>query len=391
MSTIKRLILSCILFAAAASGMVAAALYLPSSLPTDSDFGAIYNAALAFRHGVPIYDFPAVSALAARDFGVPVEKFFLIPFLYPPWYVLFAFYLAFLPMRAAAVLWFEINLMMFFLSVWLLTAGWNRRARPFAFFLALIFPPVLGGLSVGQYGFPVLLGGSLLFYALRRERAALAALGMILLTFKPHLGALIFLSALAWLFHQKTGFTRRALKLIFGALAVIFFSGFIADPKWMLDYPATLFGNQNTHNVEACARLCANLPFAVSHWLFDGYLAAAAAIGIFILVLCAALLFPLRPVLLKSPVLMIAAAALISLLASPYLFNYDFILLLLPFAALLGQTQKNVYKIAVLACYTMPLPAFLLLGRGGNFFLILASILAACVFYLYLKSTSAQS
>ncbi len=68
-----------------------------------------------------------------------------------------------------------------------------------AFPLALFFLPVLGALSVGQYDFPVLLGTSLLIYSLRKENVALTVLGIVLLTFKPHVGALILLAVLGWL------------------------------------------------------------------------------------------------------------------------------------------------------------------------------------------------
>ena len=174
----------------------AIALYIPNSLPAHSDFSAIYNTNLALVNRVPIYDLEAVEAIAVKASGLPPENFFLARFPYPPWYALSTFYLGLLPAKAAATLWFEINLIMLFLSVWLLTDGWAGRSRLIAFPLALFFLPVLGALSVGQYDFPVLLGTSLLIHSLRKENITLTTLGAALLTFKPHLGALILLSAL---------------------------------------------------------------------------------------------------------------------------------------------------------------------------------------------------
>ena len=104
------------------------------------------------------------------------EKFFLARFPYPPWYALSTFYLGWMPAKAAATLWFELNLVMLFLSVWLLTDGWPGRWTLIAFPLALFFLPVLGALSVGQYDFPVLLGTSLLIYSLRKENVPLTVL-----------------------------------------------------------------------------------------------------------------------------------------------------------------------------------------------------------------------
>ena len=146
--------------------------------------------------------------------GIPPDKFFLARFPYPPWYALSTFYLGLMPAQHAGALWFELNLVMLFLSVWFLTDGWNGRLRLISFPLALFFLPVLGALSVGQYDFPVLLGTSLLIYSLRKENVALTTLGAVLLTFKPHIGALILLSVLGWLIVSRSDYGRRATRSI---------------------------------------------------------------------------------------------------------------------------------------------------------------------------------
>src|ERR1044071_1957913 len=85
------------------------ALYVPNSLPAHSDFSAIYNTDLALVHRVPIYDLEKVEALAVQYAEIPPEKFFLARFPYPPWYALSTFYLGWMPPKAAATLWFELN------------------------------------------------------------------------------------------------------------------------------------------------------------------------------------------------------------------------------------------------------------------------------------------
>ena len=133
-----------LLVIAIAVGMFAVALYVPNILPAGSDFSALYNTNLALVNGIPIYDLPQVEALAQQHSGLPAEKFFLARFPYPPWYALSTFYLGLLPARVAVTLWFELNLVMLFLSVWFLTDGWSGRLRLLAFPLALFFLPVLG-------------------------------------------------------------------------------------------------------------------------------------------------------------------------------------------------------------------------------------------------------
>ena len=68
--------------------LVLIALYVPTSLPTNSDFSAIYNTDLALVHRVPIYDLEKVQALAVQYTGIPREKFYMARFPYPPWYAL---------------------------------------------------------------------------------------------------------------------------------------------------------------------------------------------------------------------------------------------------------------------------------------------------------------
>jgi len=224
--------------------MAAIALYVPASLPSGSDFSALYNTDLALVNGVPIYDLEAVEAVAVKASGIPPEKFFLARFPYPPWYALSTFYLGLMPAQAAATLWFEINLVMLFLSIGFLTDGWDGRLRLIAFPLGLLFLPVIGALSVGQYDFPVLLGTSMLVYSLRRENLPLTVLGVILLTFKPHVGALVLVGrgtkAPGWVAEILAARDRGHAAPTFMPDG-LYLSGIEYDPRFGL--PATLSGH----------------------------------------------------------------------------------------------------------------------------------------------------
>jgi hypothetical protein len=359
--------------------MFVIALYVPNSLPTNSDFSALYNTDLALVNRVPIYDLPKVERLAQQHSGIPRENFFLARFPYPPWYALSTFYLGLMTAQAAATLWFELNLVMLFLSIWFLTDGWSGRLRLIAFPLALFFLPVLGALSVGQYDFPVLLGTSLLIYSLRKENAALTIFGAVLLTFKPHVGALILLSAMGWLIGSRSSLGRRVIRPLISAGVILLAIGFIADPAWIISYPKMLLNYQNEGNVSACSE-CASLPVWLSRWFFDGSLSTATMIAVVILVILVILFYFVRSSLL-APEFLCTAALLITLLVSPYLYNYDFLLLLVPFAVL-AKRGNLLQIIIVLICYFIPSFALLLLGRAGNISLILVTIVLAALLYL---------
>src|SRR6266508_131865 len=361
--------------------MFAVALYVPNSLPVNSDFSAIYNTDLALVNRIPIYDLPKVEVLAQQHSGIPPENFFLARFPYPPWYALSTFYLGFMSGRAAVTLWFELNLVMLFLSVWFLTDGWSGRLRLIAFPLALFFLPVLGALSVGQYDFPVLLGTSLLFYSLRKENVALTTLGAVLLTFRPHVGALILLSVFGWLIGSRSTFERGALRAVIIAGVLLFIIGFIADPSWIITYPKMLLSYQNEGNVSACSE-CASLPVWLSRWFFNGSLSTATVIAVVLFVVLAFTFYFVFP-LFKTHEFLLTAALLITLLVSPYLYNYDFLLLLVPFAVL--PRRGNLLQIIiVLLCYFIPSFSLLLLGRAGNISLILVTIVLFALLYLHM-------
>ncbi len=332
---------------------------------------------------IPIYDLEKVEALAVQYAGIPAEDFFLARFPYPPWYALSTFYLGLMTARSAGTLWFELNLVMLFLSVWLLTDGWSGRMRLVAFPLALFFLPVLGALSVGQYDFPVLLGTSLLIYSLRRENVGLTVLGMVLLTFKPHLGTLILLAALGWLIYRGGIFGRRVMRPLIIAGVILFAAGFIADPTWVVSYPKMLLGYQNEGNVSSCSE-CASLPVWISRWFFDGSLTAAGGIAIVLLILFIAA-FILSRSLWKPHELLLTAALLVTLLVSPYLYNYDFLMLLVPFAVLIHKGNL-VEKIIVPLCYLVPTFALIIYGRSGNFALILVSVILIILLYIRAKN-----
>ena len=82
---------------------------------------------------------------------------------------------------------------------------------------------------------------------------------------------------------------------------------------------------------------------------------------------------------------MILSALLITLLISPYLYNYDFILLLVPFA-LLVNTGNPLQRIAVIVCYLVPTFAIALYGRAGNISLLAVTIVIVVLLLLTIKS-----
>ena len=106
----------------------------------------------------------------------------------------------------------RVNLGLLAVSVSLLTPGWKPFPRSLALLAAVLFIPTFGLLVVGQYTLPVLLGAALFIHAARKGSSSLAATGLLLLTFKPHIGGLILLACLAWLLLERTPFSLHTLQ-----------------------------------------------------------------------------------------------------------------------------------------------------------------------------------
>jgi hypothetical protein len=356
--------------------LIALAIALTAVLPPPADFYLLYTANLGVIHRVPIYDTPALGALALAQTPEMARAHTLYPYPYPPWYPLATFYLGFFPMNLAATLWFELNLVMLFIATRLLTEKWPPLLRLVAFPLALLFLPVIGTLAVGQCDFPVLLGVALLISALRKENVPLTALGAALLTFKPHIGGLILLATLVYLFARRDPFAGRAFRAILLAGFFLALAGFIADPAWPVTYPGALFNYQDAKHITTCSE-CANLPIFASRWFFDGSLKQAAIIAVALLMVFSVLFLRFYAILVKSPEVCLTAALLVTLLVSPYLYNYDFMLLLIPLGLLLKTRRGFFVNLALGLCYVIPTVALALLGRDGNPSLLLATLTLA--------------
>lgn len=360
--------------------------YLPLPVPPYLDFQVIYHAGMGLLRGIPLYDHAEQLNMIAGLSGVRADQVFVLPFPYPPWYALAAFPLFFLPIQIAARLWFETNVSMLMLSVFLLTHGWKPWKRLASFPLALLFLPVLGALFVGQYVFPVLLGMALFIYALRHEKPIFIALAAVLLTFKPHLGSLVLFAGLFSLWLRSDTFGARSLLVTTLAGAFLFAVGFLADPLWPRNYFASLIRFRSIEEVTRCD-LCASFPVWLSSLTGLGGIDLGFWFAGLVLFVIAFFLFKRGKQFFNLPGWLIACFAVITLLVSPYLLNYDFVLLLIPLFLITSQAQDWWEWSLTGAIYLLPWIGLGLFGRGGNVALILSAVLVAIWFYQRTKRT----
>ena len=380
----RKIVLSILIIVLLLAAMLAIALYVPNSLHTNSDFLAIYDADLRLLQHIKPYDYQGQIHLIAKQTATSAENIYVPQFPYPPWFALSTFYLGLLPIQSAATLWFEINLVMLFLTVWFLSADWHPRLRLFSFLAPFFFISIIGTLGVGQYDFPVLLGSAILIYSIRHRYIALTSIGAALLTFKPHVGIPIFIAVLLYFFLLRDLFSRRALVWIFSGMAFLSIIGLIADPLWLIDYPLSFLTYQTGADIASCTA-CDSLPsWLAIHLIPNSTLSQMTLIGAALFVVLVLIFGSIGSRLLKSPDYLLNVSLLIVLLANPHLYNYDFILLIIPFALLAEESHSWLERIGLILLYLFPFFAIVVFGRSiGDPSLLFVTLILAALIYIH--------
>ena len=242
-----------------------------------------------------------------------------IPFGYPPAFLLLASPFALLPYPAAAVTWVILT--------WAAYAAAVRLWAPKAFWPAMAMPPVLINAITGQAGF-LLAALFIAGMALLPKRPLLGGLLLGLIVVKPQLGIVLPFALAAG--REWRAFAGAALSSAGVLLLGLLVFGWQSYQAW--------FGNAQLYSSvvadglagwQRMASVYAALRFdglgAAPAWIAQGLVAVAA--------LAAACLLWRRS---ADPGARAAALAAATALASPYLFGYDNLLLIMPLAWLLA-------------------------------------------------------
>jgi len=364
---LRRILLILLIAVVVIGAMVATALYVPLPLNPYLDFQVLYRANQGILQGIPLYDRAGQAQMVAENLGVTVDQVFVLPFPYPPWYALATLPIAVLPVDIAVRVWFLLNIAMLLVSVWLMTDGWQPWKRLFSFIVAPLFFPILGALIVGQYVFPTLLGMALLVYALQRKNTTSIALGMALITFKPHVGIFLLLAVVIHLLLGRDEFGRRAFWSVAATGAILFAVGFIADHNWPVNYWQSLF---EFKDVSKC-QLCVSLPItitAIAGGSFDQAIGVSFILFIGLTILC------VKPFPALNNEGLVSLFTCMALLVNPYLQNYDFAFAVIPLFVVVHAADRISTWLVVLTVFLLP-SLGLFVGRAGSPTLLISTII----------------
>jgi arabinofuranan 3-O-arabinosyltransferase len=295
-------------------------LVAPDGTGVQSDFVNVWAAGKLAWQGRPAaaYDWPVHKAMELVAVGHPFDGYF--GWHYPPAFLFAAAMLALMPYVAAYALWI-FGTFPLYLAVVRAIVGQRT-----GYILAAAFPAVLCNFIVGQNGFlsAALLGGSLLVI---ERRPVLAGLLLGLLAYKPHLG-LLFPIVLAVSGHWRVF----VVASITAALMVLaswtafgtdtwqaFFANIGHTSQAFLSDGWADFGKLQT--VFGLTRMLGSSEALA--WALQGIIAFACAVTV-------ALLWRSR----ADFAVKAAALACGALLATPYLYLYDLVVLAVPLAFL---------------------------------------------------------
>jgi len=315
-----------------------------AGFPLGSDFVSFWAASGLALDGRPEAAYDPAAHYAVERIAVPATDESYYAFLYPP-----VFLLACLPLAALPYLWS--------LTLWLGITGlayWRclRALLPqrWAALPILAYPAVLMNAGHGQNGFlsTACFGAAMLVLDRRPVLAGLAFGGLV---FKPHLAVVVpFALAAAgqWRTLIAAALTASALCLlswlVFGTAV---WRGFLAQ--------TALARAVLEQDLVGPAKMVS--PFAAVRLLGGGVGAAYAAQVAVGLALCGVLwgIRRARPSGLDLGALMAAMAVL----ASPFLLDYDLVLLALPMAWLMASAQRAGFrpweKTVLFAAFVAPL------------------------------------
>src|SRR5580704_2139670 len=275
------------------------------------------------------------------DLHGDVEGWGYLAFFYPPFFLLLCAGLALLNYLPALILWLTATCAGYAAALRAMLPQDLRQQGVRLWVLFLGYPAVLVNAGFGQNGFlsAGLLGGAAVWLERRPE---LAGLCLGCLAYKPQLGLIVPLAlavAGRWRCFAAACATVLALTVLvtlaFGAdVWPAFFAGMeVAKQKWLeapdpsyLRFLITVFGALRLHDV--------SLPFAYAAQ-------ALVTLGAAFMLVRALLL---RPLDARSGTAEIAAIAACVPFCSPFMLEYDLVILAVPMAWLLGEALRDGFR-----------------------------------------------
>lgn len=348
---------------------VCLAVLLASTVPLQInpalDFSQFYVDLFGVLRGDAIYDYLAHAQRYAESArAAPLN---LNPPVYPPWYYVLFLPLGAFSMSTSATLWAWMNLALFFCAIEPLTARLSISCRAALVITCLFFGPLVGHIVVGQQAVILLPGVALVIRGIELRSSPKTAFGLLLLTFKPHLGLPIAGAAVLLLLLRYSPLAVSTIVRFLAGFVLLLALSVLIDPRSLIEYPESL-QRLSTMSLNQVCDTCSSLALSIQRtlnvrpeWLWMERFVISALVWL-------VLILPMFIAQLSDRAF-ISASICVVLLAAPYIRNYDYVLLLAPLVGLIeedfiGRRSKQSGSVAR---KFMCLVGFLIAGIGPLF------------------------
>ena len=326
----------------------------PAGHPIGADFIDLWSASWLTLHGAPaaVYGVARLWTVERSAIAAPAVGFG--GFYYPPMYLLIILPLALLPYLWSLSAWTAATFAAY------LGVMWKIDPERDSIWLAIAFPGALVNLTNGQNGFLTLalLGAALLTL---ERRPILAGVMFGLMSYKPQCGVLVPIFLLATGRWRAIG-SASVTMVLFAALSLAIFG----EPTWQTFFASLSFtrhvvleqggiGFEKLQSVFAAARL----------WGFGIAASYAFQAAVSLIAVVAVIRISRRTAKFE---LHAAALATGTLLATPYIVDYDLVALALPIAWIAIEGRRSGFlpweKSLLAFVWLLPLFARTLAGRA---------------------------
>ena len=274
----------------------------------------------------------------------------------------------------------------------LIANGWGFRSKLYAILSTLSWSSIWMLLIVGQFIAPLMLGIALIMFAITHNQLLLLVAGMFLLTYKPHLGGFIFLFVVGWLLFKRY---YKPLKVIIFTHISIGIICLIINPLWLSDYIRTLIGFREQTTFTTCDDCSSGATLLVSAMTGKADTATALYVGIGIALVGSFIWWLIFQSRLDTTIeVTVYWSSVLALLSIPYVNNYDYAMLLLPFLWLTNTAKHTVTKIFLTISLVVPWIGVVLSDRPIVAVLLASSACSmafALLFEVYLNRLKAHS
>lgn len=317
------------------------------------DFRGYYAAAVLVRRGGNPYDYAQLAPVLEEITGFAGNN----PYYYPPWFCLVFVPLTFIPYQAARAAWLLVNVALFFLSLEELRealgwkpGGWQRWS---AYAIATVMFAAYC-LRSEQAGILILFGLALALNGIKRDRPALAGLGLTVALTKPQITGLAILFLGLWMLVKKP----RSVAWALGWIAVLTVLASVVIPHWWR-IPQQRFGQGLAYRLKGPGEIDT---IRVNSTVYDFltralHLAApvqcvvAGCIGLAALGSTVVAWHRLHDV-----VALASASTIATLLLTPYALQYDYVPLTIPLFWIVSQIgslrMRTCLVVAALLCFS---------------------------------------